>query len=47
MAKGVSMFPQDIAYLELVFPTYTISDAVHAAIEDSKRLRLDHEGDHA
>lgn len=41
------MFPQDLAYLALVFPDFSVSDAVHAAIEDSKRLRLDQEGDHA
>jgi hypothetical protein len=37
---GVSMHPSDLDYLKLVFPTLSTSDAVHAAIDDSRTIRL-------
>lgn len=47
--RGVSLAPADIEYLRIVFPSLTISDAVHIAILDSRSIRFpsDKNQDHA
>ena len=38
--QGISLAPADLEFLKTVFPTLTVSDAVHAAILDSRSIRF-------
>jgi len=37
--QGVSLAPADLEFLKTMFPDFTVSDAVHAAIQDSRSVR--------